>query len=360
MTDGRIRRTPLYETHLRAGARIVPFAGWEMPVQYAGIIQEHTAVRGKAGLFDISHMGEFIVRGPESLPWLNSLLTNDLNKLKDGEGQYTILCNEQGGVIDDLYVYRLNDAEFFLVVNASMIEKDFDWLERHKKEGITLENQSDKTGALALQGPGTLEIMTTLGLTELPKKHCIVSFTLGGIPVRLSRTGYTGEDGVEIFFPAAHSVKLWETLLSTGDVIPCGLGARDTLRLEMCYPLNGNDLSPKLTPLEAGLGYFVSLDKGEFMGRDKMVEQKEKGVPVRLIAFKQSGPGAPPRAHYKVFANGAEVGEVTSGTMSPTLKTGIGLAYIKADTARIGQALEIEVRGQRVAAIIEKKPFLKK
>lgn len=361
-----LKRTPLAEAHVRAGGRMVEFGGWWMPVQYTSILDEHATVRNAAGLFDISHMGEFVVRGPQAAAWLNSLFTNDIDKLAPGQGQYSIMLNEQGGVIDDLILYRIANDEFFIIVNASMIDEDWKWVSsKLPASGVKIDNQSDQTAALALQGPKSVEVISAfLGTQTLPARNHITTANYKGIELRIARTGYTGEDGFELFFPAGSAEKIWDELLAVGKNLglkPAALGARDTLRLEACLPLNGNDLSPKRTPLEAGLGFFVSLTKvADFPGKAILQKQKSDGVKEKLAAFRLIEKGAPPRSHYALFGNGQKIGEVSSGSLSPTLGYGIGMGYVQADWAEPGKQIEIEVRGKRLPAEIVKKPFYKR
>lgn len=347
------RRTPLYEKHLAAGGRIVDFAGWEMPVQYTGILEEHRTVREACGVFDISHMGEFFVRGEKAAAWLDSLLTNHVAKLSPGEAQYTLMLNEQGGVIDDLIVYRLAETEFLLVVNAAKIDEDAAWLSGRLVDGVTFENRSDDCAALAVQGPKAAAVFAAIFARELPAERNRV-VAIGD--VFAVTTGYTGEAGFELVVPAAAASSWWDKLLAAG-AKPAGLGARDTLRLEMCYPLNGSDLAPDRTPLEAGLGFFVDLEKGDFVGRDALLAQKKHGLPARLAALRVEEKSPPIRSHYPVLANGEKVAETSSGALSPSLGCGIALAYLPFALAKPGQALEIEVRGRRYAAAVVKKPF---
>jgi aminomethyltransferase len=352
------KTTPLYEEHVRLGARIIPFGGWLMPVQYSSIVEEHRAVRQAVGMFDISHMGQLIVGGSGASAWLNTMLTNNVDKLDVGQGQYTFLLNDAGGIIDDLIAYRIGQQKFLLVVNASRAEEDFEWLDRHRAEDLLLGDRSAHFGGVAIQGPRLTELFV-----DLPARNHIVDVEMEGMPVSIARTGYTGEDGVEVFFRAEDAVKFWNTVLDNGEkfgIKPCGLGARDTLRLEMCYPLNGSDLSPERNPVEAGLGFFVDLTKPQFTGRDVLLKVKENGSAQKLAAFRMEGKGPPPRPHYSVFSNGERIGEVTSGTLSPSLNYGIGMAYINAPHAKIGTKIEIEIRGQKFPAQIEKKPLYKK
>ena len=368
------RKTPLYDEHVWLGAKMVPFAGWLMPVQYTSIVDEHQAVRNALGIFDISHMGQFIVDGAGAREWLNTMLTNNTNKLDVGMGQYSFLLNERGGIIDDLIVYRIGDQKFLLVVNAARTEEDFAWLQNHvpavepavsTAKEIRLTDRSAKFGGVAIQGPRIAELFHALfGIdADLPSRNSIADLPFNGTTVSVARTGYTGEDGIEIFFRATDAVELWSSALEKGKpfgIKPCGLGARDTLRLEMCYPLNGSDLSPKRNPIGAGLGFFVDLTKRNFIGRDALLKTKENGAPEKLVAFRMKEKGPPPRPHYAVFQNGERIGEATSGTLSPSLNYGIGMAYIDAAHVKIGAQIDIEIRGQRFPAIIEKKPLYKK
>ncbi|PYK66581.1 MAG: glycine cleavage system aminomethyltransferase GcvT [Verrucomicrobia bacterium] len=374
------KKTPLYEEHVRLGAKMVPFGGWLMPVQYTSIVEEHQTVRNNIGIFDISHMGQLIVEGVGAREWLNAMLTNNVDKLDIGRGQYTFLLNESGGIIDDLIIYRIGEQKFLLVVNAARTEEDSAWLQKHLKEerspdrpggGLKIaapceiDNRSADFGAVAIQGPRIAELFHALfgaGINLLPR-NSIANFRFDGTTVSVARTGYTGEDGIEVFFRAPDAVKFWDAALEKGrpfGIKPSGLGARDTLRLEMCYPLNGSDLSPKRNPIEAGLGFFVDLTKSNFIGRDVLLETKEKGPREKLVPFRMKEKGPPPRPHYAVFENGERIGEVTSGTLSPSLNWGVGMAYVSTARAKIGAQIDIEIRGQKFPAIIEKKPLYKK
>ena len=358
VTETAQKKTPLYDEHVRRGAKMVPFAGWLMPVQYTSIVEEHQAVRKNVGMFDISHMGQLIVDGSDSRSWLNTMLTNNIDKLEVGQGQYTFLLNERGGIIDDLIAYRINDKKFLLVVNASRTDEDFEWLDGHRANNVRLGDRSAHFGGVAIQGPRVTELFV-----NLPARNHIVDLELDGMSISMARTGYTGEDGVEVFFRKSDAIKFWNLVLEKGKdlgIKPCGLGARDTLRLEMCYPLNGSDLSPERNPVEAGLGFFVDFTKPNFIGRDVLLKTKENGSREKLVPFKMNDKGPPPRPHYSVFENGERIGEVTSGTLSPSLNWGVGMAYIKASHARIGATIEIEIRGQKFPATIEKKPLYKK
>jgi aminomethyltransferase len=380
VSEAAPKKTPLYDEHVQLGAKIVPFAGWLMPVQYTGIIEEHQAVRNNVGMFDISHMGQFVVDRAGAREWLNTMLTNNIDKLDVGMGQYTFLLNERGGIIDDLIAYRIGDETFLLVVNAARTAEDFAWLQNHLKEGRSpdrpsggletaapckLHNRSANFGGVAIQGPRIAEFFHSLfgKDVEIPSRNHIVDLPFNGIEVSVARTGYTGEDGIEVFFRASDAVKFWNAALEAGKpfgIKTCGLGARDTLRLEMCYPLNGSDLSPERNPLEAGLGFFVDLTKPDFIGRDVLLETKENGPQEKLMPFRMKEKGPPPRPHYAVFQNGERIGEVTSGTLSPSLNWGLGMAYVSAAHAKIGAEIDVEIRGQKFPAIIEKKPLYKK
>ncbi len=343
---------------------MVDFGGWSMPVQYTGILDEHAAVRTGLGVFDISHMGQFFASGAGALAWLNRMLTNNVERLGGGECQYTFLLNERGGVIDDLIVYRLAEERFLLVVNAGKIDEDFAWLEAHRATDVTFTNESAQFAGLAVQGPKSVQLFDAFfdGRYSRPARNEILRVAIDGADYFIARTGYTGEDGFEIFCPAERGVKAWRDILARGadfGIKPCGLGARDTLRLEMCYPLNGSDLSAETTPLEAGLSIFIDLQKPEFIGRERLQQQRTEGIARRLVPFKMKDKSPPPRSHYPVFKNGAPITETTSGTLSPSLGIGIGMAYIPTEFARIGEEIDIEIRGKRFPAIIEKKPLLR-
>jgi len=370
VTQGEDKKTPLYDGHVRIGARMVPFAGWLMPVQYTSIVEEHQAVRSNVGIFDISHMGQLIVDGEGAREWLNAMLTNNVEKLNVGTGQYTFLLNERGGIIDDLIVYRTGDQKFLLVINAARAEEDFVWLQKHlpavsAANSVQIKNRSADFGGVAIQGPRIAELFRAVfgSDADLPPRNSIADFPFDGTTVSVARTGYTGEDGIEVFFRSRDAAKFWNAVLEKGKpfgIKPCGLGARDTLRLEMCYPLNGSDLSPDRNPIEAGLGFFVDLTKPSFIGRDVLLGTKEDGPREKLVPFRMKEKGPPPRPHYAVFENGERVGEVTSGTLSPSLNWGVGMAYVSTVRAKIGAQIDIEIRGQKFPATIEKKPLYKK
>ena len=353
-----VLHSPLEAAHLALGARLIPFGGWAMPVQYSSILTEHAAVREKASVFDISHMGQIFVSGADHLAWLDSLLTNNLSKLAPGQGHYTLMLNESGGVIDDLIAYRISENETLLVVNASMIPEDIAWMEKHLKPGVTLRNESDAWAGLAIQGPEATALFANLFPSEtLPPRNGISTTASGEI---VCRTGYTGEDGYEFFCPAENGIAFFEKFIAAG-ATPCGLGARDTLRLEMCYPLNGNDLSPARYPIEAGLGFFCDLAKPDFIGRETLISQKANGPKVKLTAIELTEKGPPPRPHYPVLSETGEIlGELSSGVLSPTLGIGIAMAYLPATFTKPGTPLFIDVRGRPFKAVTVKKPFLKK
>lgn len=359
------KKTPLFDEHINAGAKMVDFGGWFMPVQYTTIMDEHHAVRTALGVFDISHMGELFVSGPTAKEWLNYLLTNAINRLRPGECQYTFLLNEHGGVIDDLIAYQLAENEYLLVVNASKIDEDFAWMREKLRPGVTLENRSDEFAGLAIQGPSAMAFFDRFFGPNPPSfaRNQIRAIDLLETRFLAARTGYTGEEGFELFFPAANAPKAWNEILSVGanfGIKPCGLGARDTLRLEMCYPLNGSDLSPSHTPIEAGMGFFIDFDKPDFIGREALSEQRLKGIKRRLVPFRMRGKSPPPRSHYGIYKNGALIGEASSGSLSPSLGTGIGMAYLPEEFARIDEEIDIDIRGRRFPAVVAKKPLYRK
>ncbi|MEP6663812.1 MAG: glycine cleavage system aminomethyltransferase GcvT [Verrucomicrobiota bacterium] len=369
-----LKRTPLFSAHQKLGGKLIEFGGWEMPVQYTSITDEHLAVRSSAGIFDISHMGEFFVGGAGAADFLNRTLTNDIRKLEVGGGQYTLMCNERGGVIDDLYAYRMNETDFLLIVNAARIDEDFAWLEKQNAGRADLKNMSAEFGAVAVQGPRVAEFIdkafpgSVCGGTEVKKisnlkKNQIGIFIFDYFTIYIGRTGYTGEDGFEIICASEKIESVWNRLLQVGQPFglkPAGLGARDTLRTEVCYPLYGHELDENTTPIEAGVGFFVSLDKGDFIGREVLAAQKTNGVSKKLVAFKMTDKSAPPRPHYPIWINDAKVGEVVSGTQSPSLGIGIGMGYVPTEFAKADTKIEIEIRGKRAGAVIVKKPFYRK
>jgi len=342
-------RTPLYERHVALGARMVPFAGWEMPVQYEGVIQEHRAVRTNAGVFDVSHMGEVEVEGPRAHELLQALLSNDLDRIERGQAQYTLLTNERGGIVDDLIAYRLDDFRYLLVVNASNRAADFRWLKERELSGSDVRDISDEYALLAVQGPRAIE---RLGLPPAPA-FTFAEASIDGVELMVNRTGYTGEDGCELLCMAEDAVALWDAVLARG-IVPCGLGARDTLRLEVCYPLHGNDIGPDTDPISAGLGWTCALDK-EFTGVEVLRRVEEQDPARRLVAFVMEERAIP--RHGMPIAGG---GEVTSGSHSPMLDVGIGMGYVPAAQAAPGTGLTIDVRGKPRAARVVKKPIYKR
>jgi aminomethyltransferase len=359
MTDA-LRRTPLYDLAIAQKARMTPFSGWEMPVQFGGITQEHQAVRQSVGVFDISHMGKFVLRGEAILTQLQQLVPTDLGGLQPGMAQYTVLLNPQGGIVDDFIIYAQGPDRADLIVNAATTEKDKAWLLAHLS-GVELEDWSGDRALLAVQGPdavATLQKFVEEDLSNVPKFGHLEGHVLGK-PGFMARTGYTGEDGFEVMVEPETGRELWRSLLDAG-AVPCGLGARDTLRLEAAMALYGQDIDDTTTPLEAGLGWLVHLDKvPEFMGRDVLVQQKQDGVSRRLIGLQLTGRNIA-RHDYPVLHSGEPIGKITSGTLSPTLGYPIALAYVLADLAKIGQILEVEIRGKSYPATVVKRPFYKR
>ncbi|MFA5812481.1 MAG: glycine cleavage system aminomethyltransferase GcvT [bacterium] len=358
-------RTPLYDEHLRLGARIVDFAGWEMPVQYTGVIDEHRAVRTAAGLFDVSHMGQLEVTGPEATDAVQYLTTNDVRKMTDGRAQYSILCNERGTVVDDIIVYRFSSTRYIIVVNASNAAKDFAWCKSHLKGNAAIRDASDEYALIAFQGPLAAEILagfTDVDLAAIPSYH----FRQGKVAGRdaiVARTGYTGEDGFELFTAPSDATPIWQALLEKGKargVAPAGLGARDTLRLEMKYSLYGHEITEETNPLEAGLGWVVKLDTPEdFIGKAAIVEIKRKGLPRALAGFKMTDAGIP-RQGYPILIDGKAAGIVTSGTMSPSLEYAIGIGYVPRDSAATDTEISIDIRGRARKATVVETPFYKR
>ncbi len=361
-TTETLKRTPLTEAHSALGAKLVSFAGYLMPVQYpSGITAEHNAVRKHAGLFDVSHMGEFIVRGPGAVDFVNYVTTNDVAALAVGQAHYSTILNDRGTIEDDCLVYRSEDR-IMIVVNASNAAKDFAHISQQiDRFDATIEDVSDETALLALQGPKAAEILQTLTDADLSavKYYHFTFGTVAGIDgILISRTGYTGEDGFELYFPNENALTVWNAILERGDVMPAGLGARDTLRLEMGMALYGNDIDDTVTPLEANLQWLVKLKKGDFVGRDALVKQKEQGIARKLIGFTTTERSFP-RHGYPVYVDGQRSGDVKSGTMSPSLNIPIGTAYLPTASATPGTTFEIEIRGKRVPALVEKMPFYK-
>lgn len=362
-----LKRTPVFEVYKEYGGKTVDFGGWELPVQFSSIKEEHEAVRTKAGLFDVSHMGEIEVKGVNSLGYLQKMMTNDVSKLKNGGAQYTAMCYETGGTVDDLLIYKLEEEHYLLVVNASNIEKDFEWLKDHLEGNVDIENLSEGMAQLALQGPlaeGVLQKLSnehdlsTIGFFKFSEE-----VDLNGKKALVSRTGYTGEDGFEIYCDAKDAVSLWNEILEAGKeegVIPCGLGARDTLRFEANLALYGQELSSEISPLEAGIGFAVKLNKeADFIGKEALQQQKENGLPRKLVGIEMIDRGIP-RHGYPVYKGDTQIGEVTTGTQSPTLKKNIGLALIDAKETELGNEVEVEIRGKRLKAAVSATPFYKR
>jgi aminomethyltransferase len=362
-----LKRTPLFHVYKEYGGKTIDFGGWELPVQFSSIKEEHEAVRTKAGLFDVSHMGEVEVKGPDSLAYLQKMMTNDISKLKNGGAQYTAMCYENGGTVDDLLVYKIEDQHFLLVVNASNIDKDYKWLEEHLEGDVTIDNLSEKMAQLALQGPLAEQVLQKLaGDTDL-RGIGFFKFQqevrLNGKNALISRTGYTGEDGFEVYCDADDAVELWNAILAAGKeegVVPCGLGARDTLRFEATLALYGQELSADISPLEAGIGFAVKLNKeADFFGKEALKLQKEAGISRKLVGIEMIDRGIP-RHGYPVYKGDECIGEVTTGTQSPTLKKNIGLVLIKAEHAAQDSEIEVEIRGKRLKAVIVPTPFYKR
>jgi glycine cleavage system T protein (aminomethyltransferase) len=363
MSDG-LKNTPLNDEHVALGAKMVPFAGYSMPVQYpSGIRAEHQAVREACGLFDVSHMGEFLVRGSEALDFVQRISVNDAAKIEVGQAQYSAMCLESGCVIDDLIIYRFADR-YMLVVNAANLAKDWAWVQRHAADfDVDIEDVSDQTALLALQGPNARAVLRPLASLDVDdvKYYRFAEGEVAGVPAVISGTGYTGEDGFELYVPADRASELWRALLQAGGasgLIPAGLGARDSLRLEVGYALYGNDLDEEHTTLESGLGWVTKLDKGDFVGRDALASRKEAGVTRRLVGLRLTGKGFP-RPGYDVVSDGERVGTVTSGTLSPTLGYGVALGYVPVALSKADTEVHIDVRGTMVSAVVQRPPFYK-
>jgi aminomethyltransferase len=351
-------RTPLYGQHLDLGAKVVDFAGWEMPVTYEGIREEHSAVRRHAGMFDVSHMGQVEVEGPGALSFLQRTLSNDVAKVQIGGAQYSVLCNEDGGVIDDLFAYRLGGDRYLVVTNAANHEADLAWLGRQSREfDILVRDVADRYAMLAVQGPHARGVVSRALKIELPPRFHVSHVQIGRRPALACGTGYTGEDGVELLLDPEVATPIWAELLDAG-VVPCGLGARDTLRLEVCYPLHGNELTPERNPIEAGLGWCCK-EETSFIGGQAIAKARAEGTAEKLVAFKIEGQGIP-REGNPVMRGDEQVGEVTSGTFSPSLEIGAGMAYVRSELAEVGTELEIDVRGKRRPARIASKPLYAK
>jgi len=356
-----LKRTPLHAAHVRLGARMIGFGGWDMPVQYTGIVEEHRAVRSAVGCFDVSHMGEFELRGPDALRALQRLSTNDAAALQVGQVQYSLLCYQHGGIVDDLTLYRLADDAFMMTVNAANIDKDWVWVTRHLDGRVEARNVSEETGLIAVQGPraeGPVGRLADLDVTRIGY-YRFARGRVAGAPALISRTGYTGEDGFELYLPAAETERVWQALLTEGKgegAMPVGLGARDTLRLEMKYALYGNDIDETTNALEAGLGWVVKPAKGEFMGGEAIEQVRAQGVRRRLVGFEMVD-RAVARHGYGILHGGAAVGQVTSGSFGPSVERYIGMGYVPAELAAVGTTIEIEVRGRPQRAQVVKTPF---
>jgi aminomethyltransferase len=360
------KRTPLYSRHQELGGKIVSFAGWELPVQYTGVIPEHTATRTKAGLFDVSHMGEVFVTGPEATESLQYLTCNDVTKLTDGKAQYSAILNEKGGVVDDIIIYRYAADNYLVCVNASNADKDFEWLKSHNKHNATYTNKSAEYGQVALQGPNAVKIVESIPELKSAANLEYFSFAdikLGQDTIICARTGYTGEDGFEFFVPAKSTVSFWNLLLEAGSnfgLVPCGLGARDSLRLEACYPLHGHELGEDISALESGLAWIVKFSKGDFIGKSALEVQKNSGIPRILVGFEVLDSGIA-RENLEIFSSdGKKIGITTSGTKTPTIQKSIGMALVNKEYSAVGTEIFIEVRGKRLKTLVAKKPFYKK
>ena len=358
-----LQRTPLYQVHRAAGARLVEFGGWEMPVSYRGILEEHRAVRQAAGLFDVSHMGEIEVSGPRAAATCQALGTNDVRRLVDGQVQYTLLCRHDGGVVDDVTLYRRSADRYFFCVNASNIAKDLSWIREHAA-GATVSDLSAATALLALQGPRAESILAKVTPTPLDalRGFRFADGAVAGVPTTISRTGYTGEDGFELYVPAERACALWAALVDAGasqGLEPIGLGARDTLRLEAALPLYGNELDESTSPIAAGLERFVALDGDDFIGRAALVRERLSGPTRSLVGLEMREPGIA-RHGYPVSVDGARVGRVTSGTRSPTLERSIALAYVDPARAAVGTGLAVDIRGRATAALVVPTPFYRR
>lgn len=365
MTEG-LKRTALFDSYAKYGGKTIDFGGWDLPVQFSSIKTEHEAVRTKAGLFDVSHMGEILVTGEGALPYLQKMMTNDVAKLKDGQAQYTAMCYEDGGTVDDLLIYKRSDHNYLLVVNASNLEKDLEWMNKHATGNVNIEDKSPEYALLALQGPVAEEVLqrlTTEPLNEIKFFRFKENVLIDGHSVLVSRTGYTGEDGFEIYGSPASMVALWTSILDIGKedgVIPAGLGARDTLRFESGLPLYGQELSANISPLEAGLGFVVKVNKEmDFFGKAALTKQKEDGVTRKLVGLEMIDKGIP-RTGYKVFLDDNEIGEVTTGTQSPTLHKNIGFALLKTEHASLGTEVIVQVRKRLLKAVVIATPFYKR
>ncbi len=371
MSEQTLKQTPLNAVHRRLGGKMVDFGGWDMPVQYsAGVIEEHMATRTRAGLFDVSHMGEIWVEGSDAVQFVNRLTTNDVTKLAECQAHYSAFTNQEGGVVDDLLVYRFHRERLLLVVNAGTTEKDWDWINSHQSEheDVVLRNASSEYCQIAIQGPNAIEILKPLTATDIDsmKYYWFEKGQVDGVEAIISRTGYTGEDGFEIYADADKAEQIWNRLLESGSygtpngILPCGLAARNTLRLEAAMSLYGHELDDEITPLEAGLGWITKFEKeGGFIGRDALAEQKANGLKRKIVGFEMTEPGIA-RDGFDVFVDSEKAGSVTSGSPAPFLKKNIGLAFLPVEFAKAGQKIKIDIRGKHVAAKVVPTPFYKR
>lgn len=360
-----MKNTSLFETHVALGAKMVPFAGYNMPVSYSGIKSEHQAVREALGMFDVSHMGEFLVKGKNALDLLQYVTSNDVSKLEDGKVQYSCLPNGEGGIVDDLLVYRINEEKFLLVVNASNIEKDWNWINKHNRWGVELENISENMSLLAVQGPKAVEALQSLtkaNLAEISYYSFVIADFAGVNDVIISATGYTGAGGFELYVPNADAKKVWDAVMLAAEphgILPCGLGCRDTLRLEMGFCLYGNDINDTTSPLEAGLGWITKFTK-DFIDSERLLEQKAHGLQKKLVAFEMQERGIPRQHYLLVDESGATIGEVTSGSESPSTGKLIGMGYVQSAFSKVGTKIWVDIRGKKLSAQVVKLPFYTK
>jgi len=356
------KQTALYQIHKDLGAKLVEFAGYEMPIQYSGIIEEHKQVRNSVGVFDVSHMGEFLISGDDAESFLNYVTINNVAGMSVGQAQYNAMCYEDGGMIDDLLIYKFED-HYLMVVNAANLEKDWNWLEDHATDSVSLEDVSDSTTLLAVQGPNSRNLLQKLTESDLSKVkfYYFIEGKIDDVPATIARTGYTGELGFELYIDNKYATQIWNVIFDAGeefDVLPVGLGARDTLRLESGFCLYGNDIDKTTNPLEAGLGWITKLDKGDFIGRGAVQKAKDNGLTRRLIGFELQERGIP-RHGYTITKGGEEIGEVTSGSQSPMLGKGIGMGYVRWEYRKPGEEIAIQVRNKEIPAIVVKPPFHK-
>ncbi|HHY39460.1 MAG TPA: glycine cleavage system aminomethyltransferase GcvT [Clostridia bacterium] len=362
-----LKKTPLYETHLKYGGKIIDFEGWALPVQFSSIIEEHHAVRKAAGLFDVSDMGEVEIKGKDAQALIEKLVTNRVSTMVDGQVRYSPMCNEKGGVVDDLLIYRFGPEHFMLVINAGNIDKDYNWIQKVASgfPGATVRNISAETAELALQGPNSEKILkklTDVDLSSIGYYYFVPEATVAGKKCVISRTGYTGEDGFELYCAPADAPALWDDILEAGQdlgCVPAGLGCRDTLRFEASMPLYGQEMDDDTTPLDAGLGRFVDLEKPDFIGKEALLKEKAEGLRKKLVGFEMVGRGVP-RTGYPIVKDGERVGYVTTGSFAPTLNKNLGLGFVRPDLSNVGTQIGVEIRGKSIPAVIVKKPFYKR